>query len=210
MCKIAVRVFLLSLIPLSLWQISGCARGHTHDTDTDSLLTVMENGDLLFRRGMGFVGHVVTNADREGRYSHVGIVVAKDNTFYIVHAVPHEPDFEGDVDRVKCESVYKFIGRYPDASIGLYRLDVSDSLKAMASAYALLLSERCIPFDHDYNLEDDDALYCTELVELVYARAGVSVSEGRRTDFFFPGMAGSYIMPSDLTQCAKLRPIMCK
>ncbi len=193
------------------WLIIGCAKPHaTLQYETNSLLAAMKDGDLLFRRGTGFVGHVVTRADSEGLYSHVGIIITKDSSLYIVHAVPHEPDFDGDIDRVKCENVNSFIRKYPNANLGLYRLDISDSLKAIAAIHALQLSEQQIPFDHAYNLEDDTAFYCTELIEYVYAQVGISISEGRRTSIFLPGMRGEYIMPSDLTKCSKLKPVVCQ
>ena len=173
----------------------------------DSLLMHLEEGDLLFRRGTGFVGHVVTMADTEGRYSHVGIVIYKDSIPHVVHAVPHEHDFQGDFDRVKCEDARSFIGRYTECVASIYRPQVSDSLKSIAANHALRLSEKQIPFDHDYNLDDTTALYCTELIEYVYGLVGISISEGRRTDINLPGMTGQYIMPSDLTKCSKLTEI---
>ncbi|MBO5796666.1 MAG: hypothetical protein J6R28_08460 [Bacteroides sp.] len=196
------------LICLFLVLTIGCKRQQVNPhSDVDSLLMHLEEGDLLFRRGTGFVGHVVTMADTEGRYSHVGIVVYKDSVPYIVHAVPHEHDFEGDFDRVKCEDARSFIGRYTECVAGIYRLQVSDSLKSIAANHALRLSEKQIPFDHDYNLDDTTALYCTELIEYVYGLVGISISEGRRTDVSLPGMRGEYIMPSDLTKCSKLEVV---
>lgn len=196
------------LICLFLVLTIGCKRQQVNPhSDVDSLLMYLEEGDLLFRRGTGFVGHVVTMADTEGRYSHVGIVVCKDSVPYIVHAVPHEHDFEGDFDRVKCEDARSFIGRYTECVAGIYRPQVSDSLKSIAANHALRLSEMRIPFDHDYNLEDTTALYCTELIEYVYGLVGTSISEGRRTDVHLPGMRGVYIMPSDLTKCSKLEVV---
>ena len=196
------------LICLSLFLTIGCKRQQVNPhSDVDSLLMHLEEGDLLFRRGTGFVGHVVTMADTEGRYSHVGIVAYKDSTPFVVHAVPHEHDFEGDFDRVKCEDARSFIGRYTECVAGIYRPQVSDSLKSIAANHALRLSEMRIPFDHDYNLEDTTALYCTELIEYVYGLVGISISEGRRTDINLPGMTGQYIMPSDLTKCSKLEVV---
>lgn len=196
------------LLCLSLLTIIGCnGNAPTPRSDVDSLLVHLEEGDLVFRRGTGFVGHVVTMADTEGHYSHVGIVVCKDSSHYIVHAVPHEHDFEGDFDRVKCEDARSYFGRYTECVAGIYRLQVSDSLKSIAANHALRLSEMRIPFDHDYNLEDTTALYCTELIEYVYGLVGVSISEGRRTDVYLPGMTGQYIMPSDMTKCSKLEVV---
>lgn len=51
----------------------------------------LKTGDIVFRRGGGISSHAVMMADRNGRYSHVGIVVDSAGRKMIVHAVPGEP-----------------------------------------------------------------------------------------------------------------------
>lgn len=63
----------------------------------------LRTGDVVMRRGLGFASHAVTFADRGGAYSHIGIVAWEDGEWMVVHAVPGEPDFPGDEDRVKME-----------------------------------------------------------------------------------------------------------
>lgn len=196
-------IFLLALLVFA--GCSGCSS--TSTTDFSALVTKLEEGDLLFRKGTGVVGHIVTSVDNRGDYSHVGIVVRKDGAWQVVHAVPHEPDFKGDIDRVKIESVERFLGRYPEASFGHYRVKIASDSVAIAVANALRLSEQRVPFDHDYDLSDTSSLYCTEFVEYIYSLAGIALSEGRRTELFFPSLSGNYIMPSDLTESAYLEPI---
>ena len=173
----------------------------------DELRPMIANGDLLFRRGTGVVGRVVTSMDEDGLYSHVGIVAQRNDEWYVVHAVPHEHEFKGDYDRVKCEHLERFINHYPNAELGLYRPQVTQEQARIAVENALRLSDKGVHFDHDYDLNDTTQLYCTELVEYVYAIAGVALSEGRRTDISFLGMSGPRIMPSDLTQSTLLKPI---
>lgn len=196
-------IFLVALLVFA--GCSGCSS--TSTTDFSALVTKLEEGDLLFRKGTGVVGHIVTSVDNRGDYSHVGIVVRKDSAWQVVHAVPHEPDFKGDIDRVKIESVERFLGRYPEASFGHYRVKIGSDSIAIAVANALRLSEQRVPFDHDYDLSDTSSLYCTEFVEYIYSLAGIALSEGRRTELFFPSLSGNYIMPSDLTESAYLEPI---
>lgn len=86
----------------------GCGNGNSPRADYSELLLRLEEGDLLFRKGTGVVGHVVTSVDNRGEFSHVGIVVRRGDEWQVIHAVPHEPDFEGDFDRVKIESVDSF------------------------------------------------------------------------------------------------------
>lgn len=198
------------LIAFSLFcsMLAGCGGGGIHrERDLSELKSHLQDGDLLFRLGTGYAGRVVSSLDRVGNYSHVGIVVDVDGEWRVVHAVPYEPEFKGDIDRVKCEELESFLGRYSNSDFGLYRVQIEAHKKSGVVRHALRLSEKMVPFDHDYNLEDTTQLYCTELVEYLYSLVGYSLSEGRRTEVTFPSLSGSYIFPSDLTQSSILKPI---
>jgi len=198
---------------ITLWLVavaalSGCsgARGGSK-ADFELLQRELREGDLLFRRGIGVLGRAVVATDDEGRFSHVGIAVKVDNEWHVVHAVPDEPDFKGDFDRVKCEPIEHFYDEFRAGNGAVYRPNVSNETIAVAVRNALRLSAEQRPFDHDYDLGDTTALYCTELVEYVFGLGGVSMSEGRQTHVNFPSMTGDYIMPSDLTKNKQLTHI---
>lgn len=175
--------------------------------DFEALKQELREGDLLFRRGMGVLGRAVTATDSDGQFSHVGIAVKIDNSWHVIHAVPDERDFEGDIDRVKCEPVESFFDQMRAGNGAVYRISLAPEQIEVAVKNALRLSTEQRPFDHDYNLGDTTELYCTELVEFIFAQSGVSISEGRLTHVNFPSMTGNYIMPSDLTKNSKLNPI---
>lgn len=197
----------LLLVCLSVVGLA-CTNGNDRPkSEFDRLIGNLREGDLLFRKGTGIAGRIVTSLDSSGEYSHVGIVVRIDGRWHVVHAVPHEPDFEGDIDRVKCEPIELFTSRYPQANYGHYRTTATNKQRKIAIHHALRLSAERRPFDHDYNLEDTSKLYCTELVEYVYSLAGVSISQGRRTHITFPSLSGDHILPSDLTEGGNLKPI---
>ena len=204
--RYAVKVICVAFVCLASLT-AGCRNSEDTTSRYDELLPHLADGDLLFRKGTGVVGRVVTAFDSDGQYSHVGIIAQRNGEWYVVHAVPHEHDFEGDFDRVKCDPVEHFVGYYSDAEVGLYRPQVSPEQVQIAVRNALRLSDEKVRFDHDYDLADTTKLYCTELVEYVYGLAGVSLSEGRRTDISFMGFSGPHIMPSDLTQSTRLKPI---
>lgn len=206
MINIGRIVHLLGIMSLIVLLI-GCTSPN-QQYDKSSLISQLQQGDIIFRRGTGIVGHAVAAADRQGNYSHVGIVVACADGFYVVHAVPHEHDYEGDYDRVKCEKIDQFLDRYVEANVALYRPKVKEEQRDIAVATALRLLKRGVPFDHDYDLSDTTRLYCTELVEYAYLTAGISLSEGRRTEVNLPIVAGRHIMPSDLTESTLLEHII--
>ncbi len=198
----------LLLISLSALLCIACSSSHNHPkSELDRLVSNLREGDLLFRKGTGMAGRIVTSLDSSGEYSHVGIATEIEGKWHIVHAVPYEPEFEGDIDRVKCEPIELYTGRYPKANYGHYRPKATAEQVRVAVKHALRLSAEKRPFDHDYDIEDSTKLYCTEFVEYVYSLAGLSLSQGRRTRITFPSLSGDHILPSDLTESSNLKPI---
>ena len=165
------------------------------------------DGDLAFRRGMGILSRVVLAADEKGVFSHVGILKQIDGKWYVVHAVPDELEFEGDVDRVKIEPLSKFYA-FDKASRGaIMRYDGDTASVHRAAEHAVEIAKRGTLFDHDYNLDDTTKMYCTEMVNFVYAESGIDLSEGRRTVAHIPALGGIYIMPGDISGNKKLELI---
>ena len=132
---------------------------------------VLADGDIVFRRGTGLMSHTVVAADG-GRYSHVGIVVDSAGVKMIVHAVPDEPDFPGDIDRVKMESPRKFFSTI-NANVGEVMRHTDRNVAREAAREAMRLYRCGLLFDHDYDDNDSTKLYCSELVERAYISAGV-------------------------------------
>ena len=182
----------LSYTLFILWVSFVCPSCHNlGKTDSQTLPTeLFSDGDLAFRRGTGFMSRIVVAADKNGTYSHVGILKKMQGEWHVIHAVPGEPEFKGDPDRVKIVRWGK------------------DSLPAARAAQtALLMAQRGILFDHDYNLSDSSQMYCTELIEFAYRKEGIDLSEGRITHMDLPVVRGTYLLPSDLLLNKHLKTI---
>jgi hypothetical protein len=165
-------------------------------------------GDIAFRRGNGLMSRAVVFAGKDGVYSHVGILNRHaDSTWWVIHAVPGEPAYSGDPDRVKCEPLERFFA--PDRAVsGAVMQVVADSATCLAAAaHAERLAAAGILFDHDYNLADTTSLYCTELIDFVYREQGVDLPEGRISSISLPGWSGDYLFPDDIARSTKLRTI---
>lgn len=158
---------------------------------------ILKEGDIVFRCGNSMVSRVVLAADKMGMYSHIGIVVKSGNEWKIVHAVPGEPDFEGDTDRVKEDSIQKFFSPQLALSGAVLRIN-NDSLAQKAAAKAIEILKRNVLFDHDYDLDDTTKMYCTEFIHFIYNGLGIDLTEGRRSNINAPSMSGTYIFPSDI------------
>jgi uncharacterized protein YycO len=189
--KIMPSIFMLKL-GFVLFLLSGCSANESRDITCESLCA----GDIVFRRGNGTKSRAVLYADKEGMYSHTGIVVQlADSSFMIVHA---EPDHACG-DSLKLETIKCFFANKNAEKGAIMRFAYSAECTTQAADYALkLYNTHSIVFDHDYNLNDSTKLYCTELVWRAYMQAGKDISNGRRTAVNALSFSGDYLMPSDV------------
>lgn len=146
-------------------------------------------------------------ADNGGTYSHVGIVADSAGVPVIVHAVPDEPDFPGDSDRVKMERPDKFFSSV-NAGAGRVMRIADSGVAARASRVAVAVYMRGTGFDHDYDEADTVRMYCCELVEHAYSEAGMPLTGGRRHNVDLPGLRyRNVIYPSDFIRSSALRTV---
>lgn len=167
--------------------------------------SILQEGDLAFRRGYSVSSRVVLAADKAGTYSHVGIIVRDSAGWRVVHAVPGETDEEYPEERIKKETLSQFYK--PDRAMwgAIFRIDTTAQIKAIAAKKAEELYRKRLLFDHDYNPEDSSKMYCTELLYFVYGVAGIDITEGRRTSY--PGFRRDFILPKDLTDNKLMKQI---
>lgn len=159
--------------------------------------TELKEGDVVYRRGGGLVSHVVVAADRGGNYSHIGIVVDSAGTKMIVHAVPGEPDFEGDEDRVKMDTPEHFFSS-EYTSVGEICRAKDTTVAKKAARAAIETYKRHTLFDHEYDDNDTTKMYCTELVVSSYNKAGVKIVGEERHHVSIPFLETYCIFPSDV------------
>lgn len=135
----------------------------------------LRDGDILFRRGTGFTSHIVASADVNGQYSHVGIVCMTDSGAMVVHAVPDEPDYPGDPDRVKLERPAQFFAE-TNAQRGAIGRPINGEAAHDAAMLAYEAYKRHTLFDHNYDDSDSTSLYCCELITRVFESAGLKLT----------------------------------
>jgi hypothetical protein len=164
---------------------------------------LLQEGDLVFRRGLSIASRVVLAADKEGGYSHVGIIVKDSTNWYVIHAVPGETDKEYPIEIIKKETLPKFFAPEKAAAGAIFRLDTCEVFGCLAAQKAKILFDRKLLFDHDYDLKDSTKMYCTELIYFAYNYAGIDISEGRRSKY--PAIRNEFILPSDILESPKLK-----
>lgn len=178
----------------------GCAREKGRELPLEKI----EEGDLAFRCGRGVFSRIVTTAEEEGVYSHVGIVVCDEGRWKVAHAVPAEPEYKGDFDRVKLEDIEVFFSPDRACSGCLVRPGVRDPERMCAEA--IRAARDSVAFDGSYDLEDTSKVYCTEFVWRLYLQDGTDLSEGRRRHINVLGVRGDVILPEHLLEYKDMKP----
>lgn len=127
----------------------------------ETVPALIEPGDLVFREGTGWRSATV---QARGNFvlSHVGIADrSSDGAIVIIHADPGEGSLAGSV---RAEPYASFADPSRSRGLAVYRLSLSQRAKSQMLARARSFAARQLPFDYDFNLEDEKSLYCTELV----------------------------------------------
>ena len=122
------------------------------------------------------------------------------------HAVPGEPYYKGDPDRVKMTPIGDFYARgYAQAAAVMRPLDYEAGRRAARKA--LEVYRRGTRFDHDFDDRDTSAMYCTELVVHAYRAAGVELVGPERAGLKLPLVERRCILPSQVERSDELKRI---
>lgn len=157
--------------------------------------SLIESGDLVFRRGRSLTSRVVLSADKRPYYSHVGIVYLTEKDTLVVHAVPGD-QFNSSIP-VKADPLRNFIDRQYAEAIAIRRLKNNRVANQVAkTAYNYVLDS--VFFDSEFDIESPDRMYCTELVWRAYSELGIDLVGGVFDELVIPFGDGRYILPSSL------------
>lgn len=164
-------------------------------------------GDLVFRKGRSMVSKIVLMHDRASAYSHVGIVAFINGEPFIVHAVPGEPDENGE-ERVKCESPVDFLDVERASLFAVFRIAEDEKHMAkIAGQKAVDYYEMGLSFDKALDFRSDDKLYCTELVWKAYLEAGINLTGNKFHVLTLNLLTDSIILPGQFIESKLLTQI---
>lgn len=188
------------ILEFLLW---GCSQSTPHNK-TDYLPAIpkdtLRSGDIVFRQGSGLTSRIVQTVDKNGTYSHVGIVLRdKNGDCLVIHSVPDEPDYHGDVDRVKLELLDNFFGNGKAICGAVMRVHTDSATAYRAALHALDICKRNTLFDHRYDISDTTQMYCTELVYFVYKTEGITLADIENAAVI-PIINKKCLLPGDLLE----------
>ena len=162
-----ITATLLFLCPLLLL-ISGCLIFMSFESCNLKALDsiVIQDGDLVFRRGKSIESFAVIMTDKNAEYSHIGLIVMEGKRPFVIHVEPGSNMDNGD--QVKKESLVAFLGSEIASHYAIYRSHLSVESVNKVTAGARSFYARKIHFDNSYDLTTDQRLYCSELILRAY------------------------------------------
>lgn len=127
----------------------------------------IKNGDLIFRRGWGVNSELVSSINRSTNYSHVGLVWKRADKIYVIHAIPDE---NGIKNGVVVEPLEVFASVKNASKVSVSRTSENPDMLKNIVNYALTF--KGLPFDSDFDISQQDSLYCTELIWFSFKHFG--------------------------------------
>ena len=126
----------------------------------------LKDGDIILRRGYGVDSTISTNFSQgEKRYSHVGFISQTAKGIFVIHVVE---DKEKSLNGLYVESLGEFLDKVSIWAIYRYNFLQKNSKKMMN--YIDDLKKINITFDIEFNLDDDEKMYCSEFIYKVINR----------------------------------------
>jgi len=128
--------------------------------------TIIRSGDIILRSGKDFTSYRIRElSDNDKTYSHAGIAFVQDTNVYIYHITPPDLDEPLSDTAMRMEPLEKFASPSHCFGFGIVRYQLSDSETGAALHYLDSLYKKKVSFDHYFDLEEHQKMYCSEMVD---------------------------------------------
>lgn len=127
-------------------------------------MLLLQEGDFILRRGFGFFSDWIARRlnDSHIDVTHAGILVRHQDQWHVIHSLSSDVN---PVDGMQIQDLKTFL-RYsmPDKIIVTRAKNMHSDHPQQIVERARYYLDKQVPFDHQGNYEDDDKLYCSELI----------------------------------------------
>jgi len=162
---------------------------------------LLRSGDLIFRHSRGTISNVLVQFSRsDARYSHSGIVSIEGDRTFVYHALGGEAS---RLPGIRRETLESFCNPSAVHAFGVYRTDLDRQQVFKELSLAKAAWQQKIPFDMQYDISSDSALYCTEFVYKVLTQASGNKNYITLTEL--PGL--TYVACDNLYRNSHATPI---
>lgn len=171
----------------------------------------LRSGDIILAGGVSLQSRLVRSLTDGNRFSHIGILHPTPEGLFVIHAAPHGPGDGGLGERVAMIPLSLFLSERGYVAVQVMRLrdESARGLEAAADACerAVHYAELAVPFDHEFDLSDEQSIYCSELVYLAYKQAGQAWPDTLVGEYDNLIVQGPGITPGAFETCSDLMTV---
>ncbi|MGL5921247.1 MAG: YiiX/YebB-like N1pC/P60 family cysteine hydrolase [Bacteroidales bacterium] len=145
------------------------------DISCDSILNnqdkmQFQNGDLILRRGKGFVSQfIVDQLNDSTNLSHIGVLVKENDSLMIIHCIGNE---FSNIEGIQICSLDEFLTDCYSDGILVVRSNICKGSQVSTLAKEYL--HMSLPFDRKFDFSDASAFSCLELPYNIFKRLNVA------------------------------------
>jgi hypothetical protein len=155
------------------------------------LIAYLKDGDIICRLGGKIWSPIFAEiSPNDKRFSHIGIVRIRDDFVSVSHVEGVSSDKRGYTKNVPLKEFLQAA-----RTVGIYRLINIDGYLISDAA----LNYLGLPFDWDFDMDDNTKLYCTELLYVVLKELDPSII----LNTIWLEALGRYILPIDIVSQSK-------
>lgn len=132
-----------------------------------------QNGDLVLRRGKGFVSQfIVEQLNDSMNLSHIGVLIKENDSIKIIHCIGNE---FSNIEGIQACSLDEFLSDcYSD---GLLVVRSNMCKGSQVSSLAKEYLHMSLPFDRKFDFSDTTAFSCLELPYNIFKRLDITYQD---------------------------------
>ena len=170
-------------------------------------LSRVEDGDIIFRRGIGLASDIILSTDASCPFTHVGIIQKINDNIFVIHSSPTDNNKQSNF--IEKELLSNFLSREAASDFAIRRIIPKTNLKKVLR-FADSLYKAKVDFDDEFDLLNSDKFYCTELVYKSYLYSGVDLTNGKLDTLLIPIGKNPYLLPGTLLKSTNLKKLNLK
>lgn len=123
---------------------------------------LIKNGDLITRAGTDAISASLRNFNKTDKsYSHSGIALIENGNVFVYHTLSGA---ENPSDKMMKQPFDSFCNPHNKSGVGFFRYDLNDKEVAAVDSIFKHYYKRGLTFDKVFDLKDDSAMYCAEII----------------------------------------------
>lgn len=132
-------------------------------------LELLQDGDLVVRAHHDLSSQFIRQLSRQDKhYSHAGIVQYQNGYPFIYHIVAGDENPDGKLLK---DSLLYFANPRTNDGFAIYRYDLDEHEKQSLQTLLQKWYQQGLSFDYNFDIENDDKMYCSEMIKKLLSRA---------------------------------------